>query len=128
MGKVETKRVLIVEDDQYIREMYALVLRNAGFEVVEAEDGIVGLNEAEKGGFGAILLDLMMPKKDGLSFLRSLKDKKPKKENGPIIVMSNLAYSDARVEAMELGATDFFVKADLEPKQVVEAVQKVLKK
>lgn len=121
-------KILIVEDDQYIREMYALVLRNAGYEVIEAEDGISGLSEAEKGGFGIILLDLMMPKKDGLDFLRELKGKEPKGKNGPIVIMSNLAYSDAKDEALTLGAVDFFVKADLEPKEIIDVVKKALKK
>jgi len=117
-------KVLIVEDDQYIREMYALIIKNAGHEVAEAPDGAAGLVEATNGGYDVILLDLMMPQMDGLSFLRALKKKPPKKKNGPIIVMSNLAYSDAKDEAKKLGATDFFVKADMEPKEVVAIVEK----
>lgn len=117
-------KVLIIEDDQYIREMYALILKNAGHTVTEAPDGAVGLVEATNGGYDAILLDLMMPQMDGLTFLKSLKKKPPKQPNGPIIVMSNLAYSDAKDEAIELGAADFFVKADMEPKEVVAIVEK----
>ena len=123
---VQGKKILIVEDDQYIREMYALLLRKNGYEVMEASDGAVGLAEAERGGYDAILLDLMMPNMDGLEFLRGLKKDQAKKKNGPIIILSNLAYSDAKEEALELGAADFLVKADLDPKEVVEAVAKVL--
>jgi len=121
------EKVLIVEDDQYIREMYALLLRKDGYEVTEAPDGAVGLAEADQGGFDVILLDLMMPQMDGLGFLRGLKKDPAKKKNGPIIIMSNLAYSDAKDEAIELGAAGFLVKADLDPKEVLEAVAKALK-
>src|SRR3989344_3786308 len=88
-------KVLIVEDDQFIREMYAFILTKDGHDVTEAGDGAIGLSEAQKGGFDVILLDLMMPQVDGLGFLQGLKDKPPKTKNGPIVVMSNLAYGEA---------------------------------
>jgi DNA-binding response OmpR family regulator len=122
------KLALIVEDDQYIREMYAALLEKADFTVTQAPDGAAGLAEAGQGGFDVILLDLMMPQMDGLTFLKELKKKKPKKPNGPIIVLSNLAYKDAKQEALKLGAVDFLVKADLDPKDILEKVQKVLGK
>lgn len=121
------KKVLIVEDDQFIREMYNLILTKAGYEVTEALDGKVGLGMAQEGGYDVILLDLMMPNLDGLGFLEALRDTPPKKENGPIIVLSNLAYGDAKKKALDLGAADFLVKADLDPKDVRSAVAKVLK-
>lgn len=119
-------KVLIVEDDQFIREMYAFILTKDGHEVTEASDGAVGLTEAQKGGFDVILLDLMMPQVDGLGFLKGLKDSPPKKKNGPIVVMSNLAYGDAKEKAMALGASDFLVKADLEPAEIRETVRKLV--
>ncbi|MEK7106250.1 MAG: response regulator [Patescibacteria group bacterium] len=122
------KKILIVEDDQFIREMYNLILTKAGYEVTEALDGKVGLGMAQDGGYDVILLDLMMPNLDGLGFLKALQEKPPKKKNGPIIVLSNLAYGDAKKKSMDLGAADFLVKADLDPKDVRAAVEKVLKK
>jgi CheY-like chemotaxis protein len=121
-------KVLIVEDDQFIREMYALILKKDGHDVTEAPDGAAGLTYAKKGGFDCILLDLMMPQMDGLGFLTELKTNPPQEPNGPIIVLSNLAYSDAKDKALALGASDFLVKADLDPKEVKEAVRKNLKK
>ena len=118
--------ILIVEDDQFIREMYVLILTKAGHHVEGALDGKAGLAKAQEGGYDVILLDLMMPQLDGLGFLQGLKDNPPKKKNGPIIVLSNLAYGDAKDKAMKLGATDFLVKADLDPKDVREAVNKAL--
>ena len=121
-------KVLIVEDDQFIREMYALILKKEGFEVKETPDGAAGLAEAQGGGFDVILLDLMMPQMDGLTFLKRLQEQPPKTANGPIIVMSNLAYSDAKDEATKLGASEFLVKADLDPKEVVQLVKDTLAK
>ncbi len=121
-------KVLIVEDDQFIREMYAFILTKDGHEVTEAGDGAIGLSEAQKGGFDVILLDLMMPQVDGLGFLQGLKDKPPKTKNGPIIVMSNLAYGDAKDKAIALGASEFLVKADLEPAEIRETVRKIVGK
>jgi DNA-binding response OmpR family regulator len=121
-------KILIVEDDQYIREMYALILRKESYTVVEAPDGSAGLTEAKQGGFDLVLLDLMMPQMDGLTFLKELKRQAPDAKNGSIIIMSNLAYNEAKDEAMKLGAKDFFVKADLEPKEIVNLVKKNLGK
>lgn len=121
------KKVLIVEDDQFIREMYALMLRKHGYEVTETPDGAAGLVASRQGGFDVILLDLMMPQMDGLGFLKKLKEQPPKQPNGPIVVMSNLAYGDAKDEALKLGAVDFLVKADLEPKEILAKVETVLR-
>lgn len=121
-------KVLIVEDDQFIREMYTLILEKAGYSVTQAPDGQVGLTEAKKGGFACILLDLMMPQMDGLGFLTELQKNPPKTPNGPIIVLSNLAYNEAKDKALKLGASDFLVKADLDPKEVKETVEKWVKK
>lgn len=121
-------KVLIVEDDQFIREMYALILKKEGFDVKETPDGAAGLTEAQQGGYDVILLDLMMPQMDGLTFLKRLQEQPAKKENGPIIVMSNLAYSDAKDEATQLGASNFLVKADLDPKEVVQMVKDTMAK
>lgn len=119
-------KVLIVEDDQFIREMYHLILTKDGHEVWDALDGKIGLAMAQEGGYDVILLDLMMPNLDGLGFLQGLKDKPAAKKNGAIIVLSNLAYGDAKQKALDLGASDFLVKADLDPKDVRAAVKKAL--
>lgn len=68
------KKILIVEDDVYIREVYVEVLTDSGFEVEQAQDGQEGLVKASKGGYDLILLDIMTPRLDGIGFLRALKD------------------------------------------------------
>jgi len=120
-------KILLIEDDTDIREMYALILTTrSNHDVEQASDGNNGLSKAMEGGFDLILLDLMMPNLDGLGFLKKYKDTKPKQPNGSIVVMSNLAYSNAKEEALELGAADFFVKADLTPGDITDLVDKAL--
>lgn len=126
--KEEPKKtsVLIMEDDQYIRDLYILVLQQAGYDVVGCPDGVTGMAEANKREFDIVLLDLMMPNMSGLEFMRELKEHPPKFALGPIIVMSNLAYQDAKEEALSLGAVDFLVKAEMEPKNILARVEQVI--
>ena len=122
----QKKSVLVVEDDKDIRELYVMVLGQAGYDVVACPDGVAAMAEANKRAFDVVLLDLMMPNMSGLEFLRELKKHPPKGALGPIVVMSNLAYQDAKDEAIELGAVDFLVKAEMEPKQIVGKVEELL--
>ena len=121
------KRILVIEDDTYTRELYEEVLKEANFEVVTALDGEEGLAKAKEGGYDLILLDIMMPKLDGLEVLRSLKENKPEKKNGPIIVLTNLAHDPVIREAINLGATSYLIKTDLNPDQLIKEVKGFLK-
>src|SRR5688572_24207980 len=84
------KRILIVEDDQFLREFYQELLQSEGFQVDIAPDGEVGLQKAQVGGYQLVLLDIMLPKRDGLQILRELKAAPPQTPNGQIVVLTNL--------------------------------------
>lgn len=118
--------ILIMEDDQYIRDLYVMVLIQAGYDVVGCADGVSGMAEANKKQFDVALLDLMMPNMSGLDFLREIKEHPPKFALNNIIVISNLAYSDAKQEALKLGAVDFLVKAEMEPKEIVARIEQII--
>jgi two-component system chemotaxis response regulator CheY len=118
--------VLLVEDDESLRQMYSLILQKAGYKVTLANDGVEGLAKARAGGFDLILLDLMMPNMDGLGFLRGLAEEPPRKPNGPVVVLSNAGYEKIAEEAAKLGARGFLMKADLLPDDLVAAVEKHL--
>ena len=83
-------RILMIEDDALLRSFYAEVLSKENFEIVQAQEGEEGLARILEGGFDLILLDVILPKKDGLQILRELKTQKPQQENGPIGIISNL--------------------------------------
>ena len=120
------KKILIVEDDTYTRELYEEVLKEEGFEVTSAVDGEEGLVKAKQGGFHLILLDLMMPKLDGIGFLKGLKDSNPEKVNGKVVLLTNLAHDPVIKEGMSLGANAYLIKSDLNPEELVKKVRNFL--
>lgn len=120
------KKILVVEDDLFIRDIYQDNLKEAGFEIVVAQNGEEGVSKLEGRKFDLILLDVMMPKLNGIGFLKEAKEKNLLKENGPVILLTNLAHDPIIKEALSLGAKAFLIKTDLNPEQLVEQVRKHL--
>lgn len=121
----ETKSILLVEDDEALREMYTLIITKAGYALETATDGVQGIAKLRQGGYNLVLLDLMMPNLDGIGVLKAMQDvsNRPKKPNGPIIVLSNAGYNKVAEEAIQLGAKGFLMKAELTPKELVKEIQ-----
>ncbi len=120
-------RILVVDDDPTLRELYNEVLTSAGYQIDFAVDGEEGLQKIRAGSYDLVLLDVMMPRLDGLGVLTKLQTEEPKPAKMPkIVVWTNLSHDPAIKEAMQKGATNVLVKADLAPNQVVEMVQKYL--
>lgn len=120
------KKILIVEDDQYIRDIYKTTLEEAGFNVTTAVDGEEGLLKAKEGGYNLILLDMMMPKVDGIQFLTSIKENPPKEANGDIILLTNLTQDPVVKKGMDLGAKSYISKADVNPAEFLEKVREFI--
>jgi CheY-like chemotaxis protein len=118
-------KVLVVEDDEILREVYALKLSMEGFDVVTAGDGMDGLEQAEESAPDLIILDMMMPRMDGIEFLRAY-SKKPKGGNAKVLVASNKTISQEIDEAKRLGASDYLVKSQITPDELVVQVRKLL--
>lgn len=121
-----SKRILIIDDDLYIRELYEEVLKTACFDVMGASDGKDGLNKIVEGGFDLILLDIMMPQVDGLQLLHALKQTTTKKPNGKIILLTNLSHDPTIQEGLNAGAAAYLIKADVTPDQLVNKVKELL--
>ena len=117
------KRIIVIDDDIFIRELYEEVLKNEGYDVTVAEDGETGLSKLLEGGFSAVLLDVMMPKLDGIGVLTKLKESPPKKPNGPILLLTNLDHDPMLEKAKELGASQYLLKADVLPPKLIELVK-----
>lgn len=113
------QKILLIEDDTYIRDVFKEVLIDAGFVVEEAFDGAEGLNKAQLGGYDLIFLDMMMPKLDGLGVLKGLQLKPPQKKNGPIVLLTNLGHDPVIDEGIKLGAKSYMIKTDITPDQLV---------
>lgn len=123
-----SEKILVIEDDQFLRELYDELLKEEGYEVDIAEDGEEGLNKFLEGGYSLVLLDIMLPKIDGLEILRKAKDKKPKKENGPIVLLTNLGQDSIIKEGFSLGAAGYLVKSAMNPDQVLNEIKVFLNK
>ncbi|MBI3887674.1 response regulator [Candidatus Microgenomates bacterium] len=119
-------KILLVEDDKDTRDIYEEVLVDAGFVVDTAVDGAFGLEKASKGGYDMILLDLMMPNVDGLQFLERIGENPPKTPNGPILVLTNVSQDSVVQKALDLGATAYFIKANINPEQLLKEVRSFL--
>lgn len=115
------KKILIVEDDQFLRELYVEVLKGAGFEVAEAGDGEKGYQSMKKGDYDLVLLDIMLPKIDGLEILKKLKKEKklPKK----ICLLTNLGVEALSKKLGRIEADEYLIKSELTPDQLVEKVK-----
>lgn len=120
------RKILIVEDDQFLREFYQELLQTEGFLVDLAADGEVASQKVSIGGYDLVLLDIMLPKKDGLQVLRDLKVTPPKAKNGPIVVLTNLGQDAIIKEAFDLGAGGYIVKSAMNPDQVLDEINNYL--
>lgn len=117
------KKILIAEDEKPMANALGLKLRSVGFETTLVYDGESAISAARESPFDLILLDLVMPKKDGFYVLEELKKLKIAT---PVIVSSNLSQDEDIKRARELGARDYFIKSDTTLAQIVEKVKQAL--
>lgn len=118
--------ILIIDDDQDIREIYATTFKNVGFTTYTAADGNEGLQQAREHHPSIIILDLMMPNKDGRTTLQELKAESTLQPI-PVVIFSALITELERDEMISAGAADYIEKSDVEdPDQLVAHVAKVL--
>lgn len=118
------KKILIIEDDSDISEMYKIRITASGFDVETATNGQIGLEKMKKFLPDLVLLDIVMPKKDGFDLLEEIHNasEKDKIKKIPIIVLSNLASPIDIMEGKRLGAQDWWIKAFNTPSQISQKV------
>ncbi|MGH7391208.1 MAG: response regulator transcription factor [Candidatus Rokuibacteriota bacterium] len=119
------KRILLVEDDRFLRRACESSLRQRGFVVISAVDGEEGLRLAQRDLPDLVLLDLLMPRVSGAEVLRSLKAD-PATRHIPVLILSNSSRDQDVAEVMALGALDYWVKASLSLKELGERVARLL--
>lgn len=117
--------ILLIEDDPLLTKMYKAKFTTEGFNVLVAIDGEEGLKMALESNPDLILLDIMMPKLSGLDLLSKLREDSRGKDV-PVIILTNLTQQKEAQKALDLGAKEFMVKANLTPSQVVERIKKYL--
>ncbi len=128
---VMSATILIVEDDEPIRQMYAAKLRLHHYNVLTAENGAVGLELFEQHHPDLILLDIMMPRMSGDEMLQRLREKEyedNKTELTKVIVLTNISRDEAPPSLRFLKVEQFIVKAQYTPSQVLSIIQEILEK
>ena len=118
-----TKTILLVEDDLFVRDLYVRTLEKSNYNVVTAVDGQEGIDKSKSAGPDLILLDIMLPKVNGIDVLRSIKAEKNTKSI-PVFLLTNLGQEGIIREAFNIGASGYFLKARLLPQEVVDHVGK----
>ena len=119
-------RILLIEDDRFLRRACEVGLKKRGFVVVTANDGEEGLQKAQAESFDLILMDMLMPKLSGLDALEALK-KDERTRGVPVVILSNSSLDTDMQRAMELGAAGYMVKASLSLQELGDHVLSFLK-
>ena len=119
-------KILIIEDDQLLVKVYRTNFEVMGYQVDIAGDGEEGMVKIRTGGYGAILLDLKLPKLSGLQVLSLIKNENLKSRNGPVLVLSNVDDEKTIKEITNLGAAGYLLKSKVTPQSIVEEVGKYL--
>src|SRR5215472_18497641 len=117
-------RIVVVEDEQAIRRGVADALRASGYEVAEAGDGDRGLTEAARPGVDLVLLDLLLPRRDGLDVLKELRRVR---STLPVIILTARGTEDDRVRGLKMGADDYVVKP-FSARELLARVEAVLRR
>lgn len=117
------KRVLIIEDEKPLRDVYALILEKEGFEVSVAENGKVGIRKLRSFKPDLIILDILMPVMDGLSFLKSA-NLPLKHPHIKTIIVSNLSDAISKADSEQYGIVHSFIKVDLSPSDLAFIAKK----
>jgi len=121
------KKILIVEDDNFVAEVYSTKLLEMGHEVIIAQNGEEGLNALEENIPDLILLDIIMPVMGGIEMLEELKKKEEWKKI-PVILLTNVGEKDSIQKVQNLGVQDYLIKSHFTPAEVIEKIDAVLGK
>ncbi|MCL4386992.1 response regulator [Patescibacteria group bacterium] len=119
------KKILVVEDDLYLRELYQEILTKAGYMVETAADGEEGFNKVKKGGWDLVLMDIILPKMNGLEILRKAKTEIIENPNKAIVFLTNLDNPDQMKEALLLGDA-YLIKSQVTPGNLLDAIKKYI--
>jgi len=120
-----TKKILVVEDEELIRNLLEKKLQREGYEVFAAENGIEGLEKMKEVHPDLILLDILMPQKGGFEVMEEMQKDEELREI-PVIIISNSGQPVELDRAKELGVKDWLIKTEFDPQEVLEKVKKQL--
>lgn len=119
------KNILIIEDDEFFRELISKKLLSSGFGILEAVDGQKGIETAKESKPDLILLDLLLPSIDGFEVLLNLKGDS-KTSAIPVIILSNLDSKEDIEKGIKLGASDFLIKSQFATEEIIAKIKNLL--
>ncbi|MCX6760767.1 MAG: response regulator [Candidatus Nealsonbacteria bacterium] len=120
------KTILIIEDDQFLRELMVRKIVSEGFNCLESETGEGGIEKIKKEKPDLVLLDIVLPGIDGIEVLKKIKED-PDVKSIPVVILSNLAGPEEIERGLNLGAADYLIKAHLTPREIIEKAKEFLK-
>jgi len=120
------KTILVIEDDQFLRELMVRKIVSEGYNSLETETGEEGIEMIKKEKPDLVLLDIILPGIDGVEVLKKIKED-PNVKSIPIVILSNLAGPEEIERGLKLGAVDYLVKAHLTPREIIEKIREYLK-
>lgn len=123
---MEKKKILIIEDDNILQKALQDFLSEEGFEIASALDGEEGVKITKTFAPDLILLDIILPKKDGYEVLKELKSSEETNKI-PIVLLTNLGSLNDVEKALALGATTYLIKADYKLEEVTKKIREILK-
>lgn len=121
------KKILLIEDDPFLSEIYVTKFEEAGFEISVAQDGMLGLQKIRERAPDLLLLDIVMPNMDGFELLRAIKEDTELKHI-PIVILSNLGEQENVEKGFALGAEAYIIKAHYTPTEVVAKIKEIFSK
>ncbi|MFA6285312.1 MAG: response regulator [Parcubacteria group bacterium] len=121
---MDKKKILIVEDDNFVAEVYLAKLSEMGYETALAQNGEEGLVELKKGKVDLILLDILMPIMSGIEMLEEVKKHEEWKDI-PVILLTNIGEKESIQKVREMGVKNYLIKSHFTPAEVIEKVESV---
>lgn len=122
-----SKRILLIEDDDLIRDLYKRQLDLAGLATDGFPNGKEGLESLTKNHYDLVLLDILLPDINGLEILKKIKDDQANKEL-PVVLLTNLGQDEIVKQGFNLGAEGYLIKLYYTPEKVIEEVRNILAK
>lgn len=120
------KKILLVEDDAFLQQLYSDLLKAEHYEVDTSEEGNDGLAKIEKGGWDLVLLDVMLPGLTGFEIIAKAHEKMGENIKFPIVFMTNLDSSDDDKKKLQQ-ASEYWIKSNMSPPEFIEKVKQILK-
>lgn len=124
--QTQPKRILIVEDDTPIREMYVQILKPDGYDIDTASNGAEGYTKIYNNEYDLILLDILMPHMKGTEILKKLHQDGKGKLTSKIVLLTNISQDFTVAEAVSLGVRGYIIKSDFTPEQIQQEVRNYL--